>query len=232
MIRFPARLFAALGACVLAACASQEPAWPVLSGMDSNLEPDWSWAELGPTDVLRVTVWGHPEASTKGEGERIDQTGTVSLPLVGQLQVGGLTVDQARGEITQRLARYIREPKVALTILEYGAREFYLLGQIEEPGPKKLDRHLSALQALSYGGRILRGAEREEILLFRRSGDSYEVHKFSADEPGSDGLVAIQTNDLVYVPRSGTGAFYEEVLPWLQGAGFLAAVPVGIAALR
>ena len=213
----------------LAGCASSsEEVLPILEVPDA--EPDWSWASLGPNDVVRVITWGHPEASTKGEGERVDVQGNITLPMIGPVVVDGRTVDEARELITGELSEFIREPKVAVSVLHYGAREFYLMGQIESPGAYKLDRPLTALQALSYGGNVLRGAVRENIYLLRRSEQGFDVHVFDISRPGPDGLIAVRPNDLLFVARSGHGKFAEEYLPYVQGAGWLAAVPVAFAA--
>ncbi len=224
---FPMLLATALFA---AGCASTETYDPeaALAGL-SGEDPDWSWAALGPNDVVRVIVYGHDEASTRAEGERIDLTGVVTLPLIGPVEIGGLKLDEARDELVRLYSPFIREPKVAVTVLQYGAREFFLLGHVETPGPYTLNRPLAALQALSHGGNLLRGAERESVLLFRRLPERYDVYSFDATRPGPDGMIPVEPNDLIFVARSDSGRFYEDVLPYLQGAGFLAAVPVGIA---
>ncbi|MEM7306331.1 MAG: polysaccharide biosynthesis/export family protein [Planctomycetota bacterium] len=230
----PGNFFRVLGLLalgLLGGCSSS-PAYPDAVVLpEDQPEVDWSWATLGPHDVVRVVVYGHPEASTAGEGERVDLIGTIALPLIGEVTVGGLKPDEVRAELVELYSKYIEQPRVAVTVLSYGAREFYLLGHVENPGPFTLNRSLTALQALSYGGTFLSGALREEVLLFRRQEDRYDVHKFDASRPGPDGLVSVQAGDLIFVGRSDSGGFREEVLPYLQGAGLLASLPVGFNAL-
>ena len=164
-------------------------------------DPGEHWLEVTAAlvDVLRVVVRGHDEASSAAEGEPIDAEGELTLPLIGTVRVGGLSLDQARAELARRYSVYIDAPKVALSVVARGTREFYVLGHVERPGPVALSGPLNALQALSFGGSFLMGARRDEVLLIRRAGDRYDVHVFDASKPGRDGLIDVQPGDLIFV---------------------------------
>ena len=87
--------------------------------------------ELGNGDQLRVTVFGEPELS----GEFVvDGTGQVSMPLVGEISVAGLTVRdfQRRLEAEFRDGGFLREPRIAAEVINY--RPFYILGEVDDPG--------------------------------------------------------------------------------------------------
>lgn len=178
---------------------------------------DWTAYTLGPGDLLAIAVFRHPEFSTPERGERVDPRGEVTLPLVGAVRVADLTPDEARAAIAERLAAYVVEPSVAVSVIEYGARRVYVFGQVATPGGFPLDRPLNALQALSLGGGFREGADREQVALVRADGDRMEVHVFDAATPGADGLVAVQPGDFIFVRQSGAGTFREQVLPYVQG---------------
>lgn len=220
------RLLSLLGllAALLSSCASSTPQMQQ-TPVDMPLGLDSSWADIGPNDVVRVTVWGHPEASTRAEGEKVDPAGFLSLPLIGAVQVAGLTADQARLSIAAQYAQFIRDPQIGLTVLDSGSREFYVLGHVEGPGAFDLDRPLTALQGLAHGGSFIVGAARHEVLLLRPMGVQMGVHTFNAEEPDLAGLVALKPGDILFVPRSGHGKFREDILPYIQGLGFLSQVP-------
>ncbi|HUG36092.1 MAG TPA: polysaccharide biosynthesis/export family protein [Candidatus Limnocylindrales bacterium] len=177
---------------------------------------------LGAHDVLRVGVYGHPELSAlpyanTASGTRVDRDGNLSLPLVGPVAVGGRTMTEAREAITAAFARYIREPKIDVSVVEYAARRFYLYGEVREPGAYVLDRPLSLYQGLALGKGFTPHAKRGQIILLRGDAERFEVHVFDGERMSPEGMIALLPDDLVFVRRSRAGKFSEEILPILQG---------------
>lgn len=203
---------------VLAAAVAGCKAPPLVEGNVPNstitTELDWDSYALGAGDVVSVVVFRHPEFSTPERGERIDVLGNVSLPLVGAVKIADLTTEEARLALRDRLAEFLVEPAVSVSVVEYGARRVYVFGEVGAPGPYPLDRPLNALQALSLGGGFREGADREKVALMRSDGDRLEVHFFDAATPGLDGLVAVQPGDFLFVRQSGAGTFREQVVPY------------------
>jgi polysaccharide export outer membrane protein len=124
---------------------------------------------LGPGDTLLVAVYDHPElsiapfvpssVSVSAQGNRpvgliIDNDGTIQLPLIGSVKVEGLTADQLREMLEQKLAVYVKEPKVSVQLLFAGNIRYYLIGDFTNPGLKFADRPLGLLEALSLGGTV------------------------------------------------------------------------------
>jgi polysaccharide export outer membrane protein len=223
MTRIRAHLAPVLFALLSAACRSGgealEPggAPPALSTELSNED-----LTLGPNDVLRVGVYGHPELSAlphanTASGTRVDREGNLSLPLVGPVRVAGLTMSEAREAITAAFAVYLQDPKVDVSVVEYGARRFYVFGEVETPGAFVLDRPLSIYQGLSLAGGFTPQARRKEIVLLRGEPGAPELHVFDAERASRSGLFALRPDDLIFVRRSGAGRFSQEFLPILQG---------------
>lgn len=215
---------AVLGLLSLATVGCKAPDLPEHTATVATLGPERAEHPvlLGPNDLLRVGVHGHPELSTpvlgNQPGVRVGPEGSLHLPLIGAVPVEGVTLMEARARIAEALTEYMHEPKVDVTVVEYGARRFYLFGEVMEPGPQVLDRSLTLYQALSMGGGFKRGADREEIVLLRgETADDLEVHVFDAENPDPTGLCRIEPDDLIFVRRTGAGRFSEEVLPVLQG---------------
>jgi len=212
------------GAAALGGCAAQADL-PVASARTSTLSTDLatSVVTLGPGDLVRVSVFGHPELSTpivsNPSGTRVDPEGNLSLPLAGAVLVRGLTVSQAREAVVAALARYVKEPRIDLSVVEFSARRFYLFGEVVAPGSYVLDRPLDLLQALSYGKGFTPAARREEVVLLRGRPGNVEVHVFDGETPTEAAFVAVQADDFVFVRRSGAGRFSHEALPILQGIG-------------
>ncbi|MEL6712885.1 MAG: polysaccharide biosynthesis/export family protein [Planctomycetota bacterium] len=176
---------------------------------------------LGPNDIVRAQVHGYPELSTPETAEltgtRVDPEGTVSLPLVGPVDVAGLTLPEARERVTAAYATYLKEPRLDFSVVEYAARRFYLYGQVAAPGAYPIDRPLNVYQALSIGGGFGPQADREEVVLMRQTPDGVEVHVIDGETPDASGLVALQPEDFLFVRRTGVGRFSEDVLPVLTG---------------
>jgi protein involved in polysaccharide export with SLBB domain len=211
-------------AALFASCAAQGEI-PVASARTSTLSTDLASAPvvLGPGDLVRVGVFGHPELSTPFHGDqpgtRIDPEGQLSLPLAGAVPLQGLTVTAAREAVTAAFARYVKEPRVDLSVVEWSARRFYLYGEVVAPGAYVIDRPLDLLQALTYGKGFTPAARREEVVLLRGRPGSLEVHVFDGETPTEAALVALQPDDFLFVRRSGAGRFSHEALPILQGIG-------------
>jgi polysaccharide biosynthesis/export protein len=113
---------------------------------------------LGPNDVISVTVYMHPELSIPQPGNTggamITSDGSVSLPLIGNIDVDGLTIDQAQQKINAAYAANVKNPNVAVQLVTAQSLRYYLLGAFSAPGVKYPGRQLSLLDALSLGGSV------------------------------------------------------------------------------
>lgn len=172
---------------------------------------------LGPNDLVRVAVLMHPQLSTPELGSRVDGEGLLHLPLIGAVPAGGATVRELVERCQERLQRFVKEPSVSVSVVEWAARRVYVFGAVTSPGAYVLDRPLNALQALALSGGTAPFADRAAVCLLRQSGEFVEVHVFNAETPDADGLVAVRDGDFLFVRLSGTGTFREEVMPVLQG---------------
>lgn len=104
--------------------------------------------QLGSSDRLRVTVFGHPDLS--GEFE-VDGTGSISLPLIGQKTAVGLSTAQLETSITETLAAgYILDPRVSVEVINY--RPFYILGEVGTPGEYPYTNGLTVQNAVAAAG--------------------------------------------------------------------------------
>jgi polysaccharide export outer membrane protein len=176
---------------------------------------------IGPRDRVSVNVFGLPDYSTPTDGILVSPEGTVGIPLLGQVWLAGLTVEEAGAKLAEELRAYLREPSVTVSILEYASRRFFLLGEVKRPGPYPLDGPTTALEALSMSGGWVTGARLDPVVILRKRGDlDIEVIPFNAQTPGPDGWVQVRPDDVVFVPRSGVGVFLEEYQPYWQAAGW------------
>lgn len=202
------------------ACAS--PPAPESTSEAHTIGPgaDLSFLTLGPGDRIAVALHGQQDVRTPPDGSAITAAGNLILPVVGPVHIAGLTEEEALRKLTEEFARFYREPRLSFTVMERSSKRFFVLGAVSHPGPKTMDRALTALEALSFGDGLAPTANHERIALIRRHEDGVEVHLFSAETPDAEGLVQILPDDLLFVARSGAGRFQEQVVPYLQGVGF------------
>jgi protein involved in polysaccharide export with SLBB domain len=172
---------------------------------------------LAYDDVVRVEVYLHPGLSTSPEGRRIDYEGNLDLPLLGPIPLVGLTVSEARAQLEERAARFVQRPSVAVTVVAYAPRLFYVLGEVQASGAYELSGPTTALQAVARAGGLTRLADREEVVVLRERDGALAVHRFNAQTPDAAGHHPIEPGDLVFVRESGSGTFQQQILPYLQG---------------
>ncbi len=211
---------AALPLTVFVLCACAAPLPEATSEQQTISEAPPAPLPLGSGDVLGVTVHGRPEF-TPGTGVRVTPAGSIVLPIAGPVTVAGLTVEQAAKAVEAALTEFLHDPMVGVTVVEYGAHRFHVLGHVARPGTFVMDRAVTALDALASAHGLKAGARREHVALLRRhEPGEVEIHFFDAASPGSQGLVYLVPGDVVFVPRSASGVFHDEILPVLQGIGF------------
>ncbi len=118
---------------------------------------------LGTGDRVQITVFGHEDLS----GElTISETGTVSLPLAGSLNLNGLTVHQAEQAVVDALKPdYLLNPKVSVEVLNY--RPFYILGEVQEPGAYPYVTGMTVTEAVALGGGFTYRARKERMVIIR-----------------------------------------------------------------
>ena len=151
----------------------------------------------------------------------IGPDGYAAVPYVGNMQLAGLTLDEASDKIRTALSRYIKIPSMSVSVKSYGPRRIYVIGEVAKPGIQKMDiDSLNAYAAIaSAGGFSKRGwSSRVQIIrvidgtmYYRRLNirDYIVKHDLSQN-------VFVQDGDIVYVPRSNAILWQEDILPFFQ----------------
>ena len=126
----------------LAACQSAPAPAPIAA---APLETSY---KLGPGDKVRLITFGEERLS----GEfTVNEIGRVSLPLVGEVKAGGLTLEQFSRLIEQALANgYLKNPRISVEVLNY--RPFYILGEVGKPGEYPFINGLTVTNAVATAG--------------------------------------------------------------------------------
>ena len=107
---------------------------------------------LGPDDEVTVDAVGAPEIA--GRSYRVDPGGDIRLPLIGAIHATGLSVPELEAELSQRLDRYLREPRVSVAVTSFGSRPVSVLGEIGAPGVHQVEGGRTLTETLSMAGGV------------------------------------------------------------------------------
>ena len=178
------------------AAETNAPATPATA---TNARPDYV---LVANDIVFVKVYQEDDLDAK---VRISKDGSIVLPLLGSVTVGGLTREAASRHIRDLLGvKYLVNPQVSLDITEYAKRRFTVLGQVQRPGSFEMpgDESVNLLQAISMAGGYTRLGAGNRVTLQRGQGADKKVFKLDADSMAKDKDVKtfeIQADDTITI---------------------------------
>lgn len=179
--------------CVLVACLA--------TGLAKAAGDDVAGYGIQPGDVLGISVWKEPDLERE---VLVRPDGGISFPLVGDLQARGKTISKLTAELSERLARFIPDPEVSVSVIQITGNRIYVLGRVNSPGEFAVLRPVSVLQALSMAGGLTPYAERSDISVLRGTGDAQQSIPFDYNEvERGESLrqnIILQPGDVVVVP--------------------------------
>lgn len=174
---------------------------------------------IGPHDLLKIEVFQVEELSSE---ERVNDTGFVTMPLIGTLKVGGLTPGEAEDAIERVLGQtYLQDPQVNVFVSEYASQDVTVTGSVNKPGVYPLTGRTTLLQAIALAGGFNEVAKEEEVVVFReqQGGGSVKAYVVNVEaiQEGQLSDPVIVGDDRVVVPKSGTDVFLKGVGAVLKG---------------
>ena len=157
---------------------------------------------IGPSDVLAINVWKDPEL-TRTMPVRPD--GKITLPLIGELEVSGLTAQNVQSLVAQRLKEYISSPEVTVTVQEVNSRRYVIVGKVTHPGSYELGKPTTVLEAIAMAGGFLDFAKVNKVFIIRRREDGSRIrlpfdYKNVINGRGPDENVELKNGDTIVVP--------------------------------
>lgn len=136
-----------------------------------NVEPDQDLTfsrdhRFAPSDLISVAVYRAPELS----GDyRVDGLGNVMMPLVGQIQVQGMTLDAFAAELRKRLgSKYYVNPDISVSLKESPNSSVTLLGHVGNQGVYKIPDRTTLTRAIALGSGLSGGANPRRVYVFRQ----------------------------------------------------------------
>jgi polysaccharide biosynthesis/export protein len=130
---------------------------------------------IGPEDVLHIAVWKEPDLTATLP---VRPDGKISLPLLNDVQAAGMTPQQLAVSVTDRLKKYIADPRVTVVVTAINSKRIYLVGEVLRPGAMSMLPNMTVLQALSNGG-LNQFAKTKGIYVLRM--EAGKQHKLPVD---------------------------------------------------
>ena len=162
--------------------------------------------QIGPGDVLKITIYDHPDLLTVA---RVDNDGYILFPLAGRVQVGGLTTAGASQTIAAKLdGDYIVNPQASVFVEEFRSKKVFIIGEVVRPGLYELSGPTTLLELVSKAGGLTRGAGSNatirRIVANGAAGEkSIEVNIADLLQSGSESVdVALMDGDSVTVAKA------------------------------
>lgn len=156
---------------------------------------------VGAADVLSVNVWKEPEFSFDHISVRPD--GMISMPLIGAVKVGGMTVSQIQSMLAEKLHRFVSIAEVTVTVSEIRSKFVYITGEVNRPGVYPLIGSTDVLQVIIKAGGLSPFARRKSIYILRSvEGKAQKIPVNYVKLLRGDGVqnVQLQVGDTVVIP--------------------------------
>jgi polysaccharide biosynthesis/export protein len=216
MTRIPLSILL-FGLLALAGCARSQPsllptgdaAYATIPAKLGNADDEI----IRPGDRLSIQVMGEPELTS--DKYHVDSTGSIQMPLAGEVLTAGLRPFELRDELIRRLgSRFIRDPQVAVIIAERRKTSFAVEGAVEYPGIFEATPNTTLLSAIAQARSPTNTANLDEVMVFRTAGGERMGARFNLTEIRK-GLAAdpqIQAGDTVVVGHSALKGAWREFL--------------------
>jgi polysaccharide biosynthesis/export protein len=149
---------------------------------------------ISPGDKIEITVWGYPEFNTT---TTVKSFGTITVPLIGEIIAGGLTVEQLKDQLKQRLSQYVKgDARVTISHIGIG-RQISVLGAVSKQGNYPAITDLPLVGILADAGGTTSDADLAHIKIFRRG-----IH---SDAINVNLTEYLRSGNIRYIPRVGPG---------------------------
>jgi polysaccharide export outer membrane protein len=176
----------------------------------SIVRPDYV---IGPDDVISVDVFQIPDLSRTVQ---VDSSGQILLPLLGPVNASGRTIAQLSQQIeSQYGARYVRDPKVTVSVKDSASQKVTVNGAVLQPGIYPISSGTTLMQAIA----LARGPDpklaSDKVAIFRTVGQQRSEAVFDLGDirDGKSVDPQVMANDIVVVDTSGMRRFLQDISP-------------------
>jgi len=163
---------------------------------------------LGPGDMLKITVYNNPDLTLE---TRINETGTISFPLLGEVELGGITSSAAEKKLSNRLESggFVKQAQINILVVQFQSKMVSILGSVLKPGRYSLDRSMNLTEVLALAGGV--PADGSDIItVIGKSGKiEYDLSNIVKKGDGSQNINLVG-GEIIYIPRAPMFYIYGE----------------------
>lgn len=156
---------------------------------------------VGESDVLHVNVWKEPEIS---QTVIVRPDGLISLPLIKEIKVSGLTPLQIQNLVSEKLQAFLNNPQVTVTVTEIRSKKAFITGEVIRPGGYALSNETTVLQLIAQAGGFTTFAKRDNVVILRSENGKQQRLKFKYTEvvngDKAELNIPLRAGDTVVVP--------------------------------
>jgi polysaccharide export outer membrane protein len=152
-----------LGLAALGVWAQDDATGAKAAGMAAPMPDSQADYVIGADDTLHIAVWKEPDLTATLP---VRPDGKISLPLLNDVPAAGMTPMQLAASITEKLKKYIADPRVTVVVTAMNSRRVFVTGEVAHPGAMPLLPNMTVLQALSNAG-FTQFANLKKIYLLR-----------------------------------------------------------------
>lgn len=156
---------------------------------------------VGESDTLRVVVWKEPDLSGSVV---VRPDGQISMPLIRNVQVAGLTTTQIEQQIADKLKEFVKNPQVTVTVQEVRSQKAYVTGEVAKPGAYPLLAPTTILQVIAQAGGFTAFAKRNKIVVLREENGHQTRYRFDYQKvihgEKIEQNITLRSGDTVVVP--------------------------------
>lgn len=156
---------------------------------------------FGPGDEIDISVWRHEDLNMQIV---ISPDGAISYPLVGRLQIAGMTYPDLMEMLSTRISEYYKDPQVSINIAKVSSMKVYVLGYVRNPAILQIESELDVVGALTKVGWLTEDSRTNNILLIRGGLEEPELFTIDIEQLLATGdmrqNVPLQKGDILFVP--------------------------------
>ena len=164
--------------------------------------------KIGALDVLEISVFKVPELS---KSVQVADTGTINLPLVGEIRAAERTAQDIEHDLTAQLSgKYLRNPQVTVYVREYNSQRATIEGAVKKPGVYPIKGRTTLLQFIAMAESLDRDAASGEVAIFRVINGKRHAAKYDVEEirNGKAADPEIEQGDVIVVDTSSSKVFF------------------------
>ncbi len=151
--------------------AAADPGKPTVKVSNASVPENY---HIGTGDVLQISVWKEPDASVPAAVVRPD--GRISMPLVKEIAVAGMTPGEVEQAITEKLSKLIPAADVTVVVSTINSKKVYVVGAVRREGPLAYGYRMTVMQAITEAGGLNEYARRKKIYVLRtENGKEYQL---------------------------------------------------------